>query len=141
MKRRGGGFTLLEVMAAIVILALAFAVLLKAMGASVALTHQAAARTRAAAWAQSMLDSVDAMQPPQPGTTQGRFDATYHWRLQVTPWRPADSRKRKSTSRNGPLRLYELDLAVMWGPQARQHVAHFRTLRVARVNSNGEGMP
>ena len=142
MNRRAGGFTLLEVMAAIVILALAFAVLLKAMGSSVALTHKAAARTEAAAWAQSMLDSAYVMEPPQPGVTAGRFDATYRWRLQVSPWQPRQSgaRRQKQPEPGSRLQLYKLDLAVMWGMPPRQHVAHFTTLRVVRAH-DGEGLP
>ena len=46
------GFTLLEVVAAIAILALSATVMLKALGASMALTHNAATQTQAAAWAQ-----------------------------------------------------------------------------------------
>ncbi len=128
-------------MAAIVIMALAFAVLLKAMGSSVALTHKAAARTEAAAWAQSLLDSAYVMQPPQPGVTAGRFDATYRWRLRVSPWRPPrQGRPRKPQDGDG-LRLYKLDLAVTWGVPPRRHVAHFATLRVVRGQGDGALAP
>lgn len=138
MNARHGGFTLLEVMAAIAILALAFVVLLKAMGSSVALTHKAAARTEASAWAQSLLDSAYVMTPPQPGTTAGRFDATYRWRLDVQPWQPHRASTARQTPGADPLRLYKLDLAVMWGTPPRQHVAHFATLRVVRPHPVGE---
>lgn len=138
MNSRADGFTLLEVMAAIVILALAFAILLKAMGSSVALTHKAAARTEAAAWAQSLLDSAYVMTPPQPGTTAGRFDATYRWRLDVQPWQPPQTGGAGQKPSADPLRLYKLDLAVMWGAPPRQHVAHFATLRVVRPRPTGD---
>lgn len=141
MKTRADGFTLLEVMAAIMIMALAFAFLLQAMGASVALTHKAAARTQAAAWAQSLLDSAYVMTPPQAGVRQGRFDKTYHWRLTVQRWQPRHAIDKKQAVRNNDLRLYQLDLAVMWGAPPRQQVAHFATLRVANPGSSATGSP
>jgi general secretion pathway protein I len=138
MRQRAHGFTLLEVIAAIAILALSSAALLQALGASMELTHKAASHTQAAAWAQSLLDSRFAMKPPRPGVTHGRFDKTYHWQLTVTPWQPSPT-GNQPTTRGAPatpghgLRLYKLDLAVMWGPARREQVAHFDTLRVVRA--------
>jgi general secretion pathway protein I len=140
MRQRARGFTLLEVVAAIAILALSSAALLQALGASMELTHKAAARTQAAAWAQSLLDARFAMKPPHPGMTHGRFDQTYHWQLTVTPWQPPPTggpRKAQGVpaTRGHGVRLYKLELAVMWGPPTREHVAHFDTLRVVRARS------
>lgn len=136
MKRAARGFTLLEVLAAIVIMTLAFTMLLKAMGASLALTQKAAARTEVAAMAQSLLDGAYVMSPPQTGVTEGRFDSRHRWRLRVQPWQPPrqgrkrTERKRDSGAQGGPgPGLYKLDLTVMWGAPARQQEAHFVTLR------------
>lgn len=142
MNRRAHGFTLLEVVAAIAILALSSAVLLKALGASMELTHKAATYTQASAWAQSLLDSAFVMRPPEPGVTHGRFNKRYHWTLTVTPWQPSSTGKprgarRAPTMPGQQLRLYKLDLAVMWGPATREHVAHFDTLRVVRGQPAG----
>ncbi len=145
MKRGAGGFTLLEVLAAIVVMALAFTMLLKAMGASLALTRKAGQRTEVAAMAQSLLDGAFVMSPPQPGITRGRFDDSHRWRLEVRRWRPPATARRGHRRQSDddtpagapPLALYKLDLAVMWGPPARQQTAHFRTLRVAKPATEG----
>ncbi len=150
MTRAARGFTLLEMLAAIMILALAFTMLLKAMGASLALTRKAATRTEVAAMAQSLLDGVYVMSPPRPGVTRGRFDREHQWRLSVEPWYPPAARKRGPDgghgNRHGTVgaqapRLYKLDLAVTWGPPARRQEAHFVTLRVADPSSGGGGSP
>lgn len=146
MKRSARGFTLLEVLAAIVLLALTFTILLKAMGASLALTHKAATRTEVAAWAQSFLDSAYVMSPPRPGVREGRFDSEHRWRLRVEPWQPPRQGRRRDDARHdsgaqSAPRLYKLDLAVMWGPPARQQVAHFVTLRVADASGDSGEVP
>jgi general secretion pathway protein I len=121
-SRRQGGFSLLEVIAAIAILSIAFAALMQVAGASMSLTARAAERTEAALRARSLLDGAFAMEPLQAGDTDGRFDDRYAWHLSVSPWQPAD----QPAADNGP-RLFRLDLTVRWGTRS----ARFSTLRLA----------
>lgn len=130
MRRAAHGFTLLEVIGAIAVLSICFAVLLEAMGGSLALTRKAATRTQATAWARSKLDAAFVMRPPRPGVTTGRFDQRYRWRLRVQPWEPAHAGAPGSLH---TLALYKLDLTVFWGQGRRTHAAHFETLRVANA--------
>jgi len=123
-SHRQGGFTLLEVIAAIMLLAIAFTALMKVAGASIALTQNAATRSAAAMWARSKLDSEFVTTPLQVGHSAGQFDRQFAWQLDVTPWANA------GTAADSPLQLYQLDLDVSWGPVARRRSAHFRTLRL-----------
>lgn len=123
--RHQRGFSLLEVIAAMLLLAIAFSVLMKVAGGSIHLTQNAAAHGEAAMWARSMLDSAYVMEPVTAGSRSGRFNKTFSWRLQVTPW------QQIAAAPSAPLRLYQLDLEVMWGPSAHPRSAHFRTLRLA----------
>lgn len=119
------GFTLLEVMAAILLMAIAFTALLKVAGASTALTQNAANHSAAAMWARSMLDSTFVNAPPEVGHSSGRFDRKFSWQLDVTPW--------VDTGASGvpeSLRLYQVDLEVSWGPHDHVRSAQFRTLRL-----------
>jgi general secretion pathway protein I len=124
MKHGARGFSLLEVIAATLLLAIAFAALLKVAGGSIELTRNADDHSQAALWARSLLDTVDITTPLQPGHTEGRFDANYRWRLVVTPWSPSPA------GQNVPMRVMKLDLDVMWGSRLRERSAHFSTLRV-----------
>lgn len=124
MNRHARGFSLLEVVAATLLLAIAFTALLKVAGGSIQLTRNADDHSQAAMWARSLLDTVDITTPLQAGTTEGRFDANYRWRLAVTPWSPAP------VGQNVPVRVLKLDLDVIWGPALRPRSAHFSTLRV-----------
>jgi general secretion pathway protein I len=124
MNARARGFSLLEVIAATLLLAIAFTALLKVAGGAIELTRNADGHSQAALWARSLLDTVDITTPLQTGKTEGRFDADYRWRLQVTPWSPAPA------GQNVPMRVVKLDLDVIWGPRVHERSAHFSTLRV-----------
>jgi len=118
------GFSLIEVIAALLLLAIAFTALMKVAGGAIDLTHRAAQRSEAALWARSLLDSAFVTEPPQAGTRTGRFDQRYRWQLQVTPWTPAGK-----LSPNPPLQLYRLDLDVRWSEGGHEQDARFSTLR------------
>ncbi|HZX71885.1 MAG TPA: type II secretion system protein [Rhodanobacter sp.] len=135
---RANGFTLLEVIAAIMLLAIAFTVLMRVAGGSIRLSQNASDHSEAALWARSLLDTAFTTEPIQPGTTSGRFDQRFRWRLDVSPWRPP------SAAPNTPLQLYQLDLDVMWGPPVNPYSARFRTLRLssaASADGNGQTLP
>lgn len=131
---RQQGFSLLEVVAAIFLLAIAFTALMQVAGGSMALSQNAADYSRAAMWARSLLDTADIGTPLQPGQSDGRFDQQYRWHLTVTPWQPADVNANASS----PLHLVRLDLDVRWGPVGRERSAHFSTLRFVPA---APGMP
>ena len=131
---RAQGFTLLEVIAAIMLLAIAFAALMQVAGGSIRLSQNASEHSEAALWARSLLDTAFTTEPVRAGTTTGRFDQRFSWQLDVTPWAvPA-------AAPNAPMRLYQLDLDVTWGPVSHPRSAHFRTLRLASA-SPADGNP
>ena len=134
--RSQAGFSLLEVIAAIMLLAIAFTALMKVAGASAQLTHNAAVHSEAALWARSKLDSAFVEQPLKPGNTTGQFNSKFRWRLDVTPWIQAGT-----PPPNAPLHLYQLDLQVMWGSLAHPQSAHFRTLRLTGLEANDGAAP
>ncbi|PWK86780.1 prepilin-type N-terminal cleavage/methylation domain-containing protein [Fulvimonas soli] len=134
--RRARGFSLLEVVAAMLLLAIAFAALMQVAGGAIRLSGSAADYSRAALWARSLLDGAFVLEPLQPGSRSGRFDGRYRWQLDVRPWRPAQEANAPPGPAS-PLVLYRLDLAVSWGAAGRERVARFSTLRVASAPANG----
>ncbi|MBD8897775.1 prepilin-type N-terminal cleavage/methylation domain-containing protein [Rhodanobacter sp. DHG33] len=137
MKRtsRQRGFSLLEVIAAMLLLAIAFAALMKVAGGAIELSRNAAAHDEAALRARSMLDSVFIAEPLVPGSSSGSFDKRYRWTLDVTPWQVPDA------SPSNAMQMYRLDLAVQWGSTEHPQVAHFVTLRLGRPSAPAGGAP
>ncbi|WP_447554381.1 type IV pilus modification PilV family protein [Vreelandella sp. EE22] len=110
--RRHQGFTLLEMLAAIVVLAIGSAVLLGAFGQGLRSLQQVEQSDRAAMAARSILDSVED-EPLVAGSRQGHWDGL-DWTLEV------------SRQPQGALALYRLELVVTAG--ARQ--SRYSTLRL-----------
>lgn len=134
--RRQRGFSLLEVIAAMLLLAIAFAALMKVAGGAIALSRNAAAHDEAALWARSLLDGAYVAEPLQPGSRSGEFGHRYSWQLNVAPWNPPGPHPQ-----NAMLQLYRLDLSMRWGSSAHPQVAHFSTLRVGGPPTAGGNAP
>jgi len=132
---RARGFSLLEVIAAILLLAIAFAALMEVAGGSIRLSQNAAQYSQVALWARSLLDTRYTLDPIQPGTSEGRFNDRYRWRLQVTPWVAPGV---PPASNGGNTQMFRLDLDVMWGVEPFERHAHFSTLR---IGSNASPSP
>lgn len=127
---RQHGFSLIEVIAAVLLLAIAFTALMKVAGGAIGLTQRAAERSEAAMYARSLLDTAFVTEPVRAGTRSGRFDRQFQWQLQVTPWNPPGK-----PPPNAALRLYQLDLDVRWTGGGHPHNAHFSTLRLAATGA------
>lgn len=131
VARAQRGFSLIEMIAAILLLALAFTALLQVLGGASRLTSQAAQRDRAALLARSLLDSRFVLEPIQAGSSEGRFDQQYRWRMSVTRASPPGS------GNDTPVQLYRLDVDVLWGQAPDERHARFSTLRAATPNLPG----
>lgn len=139
---RAHGFSLLEVIAAVLLLAITFAALMRVAGSSLNLTARAAERSQAAMWARSMLDSAFVLEPIRTGHSSGRFDDRYRWQLDVQAWQPpaaAATPGPQPQAPASPLKLYRLDLAVLWRSAGHDYRAQFSTLRVGGPPRQGAG--
>jgi general secretion pathway protein I len=131
-RPRQHGFSLLEVIAAIAVLAIAFAALMQVAGSSLGLTARANERTQAALRARTLLDGAFVMEPVREGASEGRFDDTYRWRMNVSRYQPpGDAPDTDGLADAGTTGMYRLDLDVIWGQGGDERHARFSTLRLA----------
>ncbi|WP_297838730.1 type II secretion system protein [Pseudomonas sp.] len=114
------GFTLLEMLAALAVLAVCSSVLLVAFGQSARSLQQVQRSDRVNLAARSLLDELGEA-ALQPGRSEGQWDGL-GWQLDVRVLPPTD----------GVMRLYRLDVAVTDGRQE----THYSTLRV-RASGSG----
>jgi general secretion pathway protein I len=125
MKRyRNKGFSLLETLAAMLLLALCFGALMRAASASMALHVRAAEYTQASLWAGGLLDRVFLVDFPEEGEHHGAFDATYRWTMRVSA-----PPQEEAMVTSAPLRLYRIELVVEWNEGGRTLSSRFVTLR------------
>jgi general secretion pathway protein I len=130
-QRRAAGFTLIEVMAAFLVFALLFGVILQVLSTSMTNTRRAGDFTQAALWAQSVLDAAGVEEVLEPGRRSGRFDDRFSWTLVVTEEMVFDERGLDALDL--PIALYALELTVEWGDE-RPREAVFRTLRSVDIH-------
>lgn len=141
--RRQGGFTLVELIAAFVVFALGFGVLMQILGGSLHTTRQSAEATQAALYAQSLLDIQGIGEPLKEGGSSGDFDDRYHWQLNVTRYQiqsSAGATLAPAMAAPGQPELFQLELVVSWGNQYLQHHARFVTLRSMTPPRAGNGL-
>lgn len=125
-RSRQDGFTLIEVMAAFMVFALLFGVVLQVLSTSVGNTRLSGEYTQAALWAQSKLDVLGLEGMIEPGVSQGSFDDTYDWTMEINETEVVDERGLDAQDEL-PIALYHVRLTVEWGEGRRQAV--FETLR------------
>jgi len=131
------GFTLLEVLAAIALLAFAFAIGLRAMSGALNNSVRGEALTTATLEAQSLLDQQGLVVPLSAGLQQGRFADGATWQLRTGKFKPPvpppasgfAASPAQPLAGNG-IDLFRLDLDVRYGGG---RTLHFSTLRAQQA--------
>lgn len=138
IPRAQRGFTLLEVIVAFALLALALTLLLGALSGASRQVRQAEDRSRATLHAQSLLAQLGVGAPLRPGRDEGRFDARYRWTLQVAPY--ADPLAARAQLDPSSAQLLDVRLDVRWG-EGEGESLRWHTLRLAPRDINQAVMP
>lgn len=85
MRRRQRGFSLLEVILAFGLLAVALGILVAILGGGLTQVRDAGDASVATLHAQSLMDEVGVLQPIEPGRSGGDFDrGRYRWDMDIT---------------------------------------------------------
>lgn len=131
MTRRQGGFTLLEVLVALVILSVAVVATLQLFGGGLRLARTAGDHVAATVLATAKLAEVGAG-PLEEGATEGS-EGEYRWTRRVTldpallPVEPAAQLTAEGTGAPaGTVRLARVSVEVQWGKGRRVELATLR---------------
>ncbi|KPK30986.1 MAG: hypothetical protein AMK69_01880 [Nitrospira bacterium SG8_3] len=111
MEREVNGFTLLEVMVAIALIAIALMAVLGSQSQSVSLAGEARFTTTAALLAQSKMAEIESQDPEDLTADSGDFDedfSGYTWKLAV-------SNVMLDRPENVSDHLKQVDLTIAWG--------------------------
>lgn len=123
------GYTLIEVIAAFALLALALTLLLGSLSGALRQVRGAADRGHAALHARSLIDQVGVGEPLRPGTRNGELDdGRYRWTLEVARWR--DPAAVGGAIDPAAPQLLEVRLALQWGDGGPRERLQLRTLRL-----------
>lgn len=117
------GFSLLETIAAILLLALAFGAVMHVAGAATQLAAHARELSRVGMWADTSMDAAGREAPLQMGTREGWYDKRHRWRMTVAAQAPFPGQAKD-------LHLYNVALDITWKEGAAERTAHFATVRL-----------
>lgn len=135
------GYTLIEVVVAFAVLALALTLLLGILSNATRQVRWADEAGRAALHAQSLLDQAGVGEALQPGRSEGEFEeGRYRWTLEVSPWRDPSLRDIPPFEPGAP-RLLQLQLLVQWRDGGPRERLHLQSLRLVLPDATQESPP
>ena len=135
-QRRSAGFTLLEVVVAVAIAALALSGLFESGSLGLYATDTAAKSEEALERAQSHLAAIGRNAAIVAGDTSGDDGGGFSWRLQVAP-----VAQRRGVAADGitqqNLTLYAVAVAISWRSHGHEREVVLRTLRLGTSGAGG----
>ena len=106
--RGSRGFTLLEVLVAFTILAVALVALLRAFSSGLRGLDAAETASIAVQHARSKMAEIGSAMPLEPGAEEGAFDDGFRWRVTIEPHQIGDGAAAETL----PLLPYEVEVTV-----------------------------
>jgi len=130
MKRQQG-YSLLEVILAFGVLALALTLLLGTLSGGVRQVRESADAGRAALHAQTLLETLGVDAPLAPGRSSGEFEqGRYRWELDIAPYLDPEL-PAQTIDALSDARLLALTLSVFWGEGGERQRWQVQTLRLS----------
>lgn len=109
--RPDGGFTLLEILVAFIVLSLVGGALLQLFHGGLRNVALSSEYSQAALLARSKMAELDARNSVEPGESEGEFDETFRWRLTTSPYTDPDG----SLPPKADYQALRMLLAIIWG--------------------------
>ena len=137
--RHRRGFTLIEVLAALMLIAIVLPAIMKGIALSSGAATAARRRTEAAGLAEGKLQEIIATNQWQNiSSISGDFGTDwpdYTWQATVTPWTQSATYSANSSSTNGTAdsTLQQIDLRVTWKARGRDDSLTISTLAYERT--------
>lgn len=131
------GYTLIEVIVAFAVLALALTLLLGTLSGGARQVRWSADAGRAALLAQSLLDQTGVGEVLQPGRRDGELeDGRYRWSLEVEPYVDRNRPPPTTVDAFAP-QLLRLQLTMTWGEGGPRERLQLSTLRLVQPATEG----
>ena len=127
------GFSLLEILVAFTLLAVAMGVLMQIFSRGVNGATLADRYAKATMYAESKLASVGIEESLKESSSSGKFDDDFSWALSVRPYQDPFPKEQSVAEfeKLMPTQLYEIDLKVSFTPDdRRERVFNLSTLRL-----------
>lgn len=123
------GFTLIEILVAISILAIALVVVLQLFSGALKSGRISDEYTRGIFYAKEKMDEALLSDPLTPGVKQGQIDDTYQWRVEVVRKQRPEEEASKL-----PFDMFQIIVQVSWGSGMEDNGKRFQlsTIKIVR---------
>jgi len=128
---RQSGYSLIEVLVAFSILAMALTVLLKIFSAGLRNVDAASEYAQAVSIADAELAVPGVLEPLQPGITEGEEDGGYYWVRDVSEFRPVNRPDYVDT----PVLPYLISVEVTWSAGRGERTVRLETIRIGAAGT------
>ena len=133
------GFTLLEVMVALAILALGMVTVLELFAGSLRIGVKASRHTQAAIYAQNVMDRVFAQSLLEDGDTTGEFPGGYAWHAHIQEVHLDNDHSRLQPNRANQTDLFhlkEIEVQLRWSEEGGVKTFVVKSLRTQAEQPN-----
>jgi general secretion pathway protein I len=127
---RTRGFTLMEVVVAMAILAVGLTVIIELFSGGLRLARTSAEYTKAINYARMKMEEIGVKQTLQEGSEQGDFDGTYRW--QVETKRVDIIPIEKGIDFKPPVELFQVNVNVLWKSGLKERSAGIESYKMIR---------
>lgn len=127
------GFTLVEVLVALVVLAVTAVALLQSFAGGLRASDGARQRAHAMLLAQSTLATVGVELALAPGIVNGRFDDRFAWQVAIAP----EEEGGGGSDDGSAIKAMAVTVTISWPPGAPRGSIQLRSTRLARSGRTG----
>jgi len=130
------GFTLLEILLAIVILGVSLTVIMQQFSAGLRIAHSSKTYTTAISYAKQKLEEFQLQQEIEETEESGSFDDGYSWRVTIVPYEDYLEEEEAGEDEDLfellPLEMYRLDSVVSWMEGDKEKSVLLSTLKTVK---------
>jgi len=128
------GFTLIEVVVAMAILAIGLTVIIELFSGGLRLGRTSVEYTKAVNYARMKMEEFSLKQTIEEGSEEGTFDDTYRWQIDVKKVDVLPT--ENSPEFKPPAELFQVKVNILWKSGARERSTHVESFRAIKLEDS-----
>jgi general secretion pathway protein I len=139
--RPTGGFTLMETLVAMMLLAISLVVILQLFSGGLKSGKMADDYTRAVFYAREKMEEYILMDDFQEGSFEGTFDENYRWLVDIklVEAEDGDEKEDENEKEISLVDLFHVDVSVFWPVGGREKKYQINTLKISEKKQDDAG--
>jgi general secretion pathway protein I len=128
------GFTLIEVVVAMAILAIGLTIIIELFSGGLRLGRTSVEYTKAINYARMKMEEFSLRQTIEEGSEEGTFDDTYRWRIDVKRVDVLQAENRPDFE--PPAELFQVKINILWKSGSKERSTRIESFRAIRLEGS-----